>query len=280
VRTDTTGKWVSVASAAGLATGSAYLLFGPSPLSNDQRLEGIVTLTAVYFVIIWTRRGDWVPGEAVEAERSRLRNTIVATAGILLNAPMTQHSGPTGVGGERTEEIESRKFTELLIDYYAHALAHARRSARTSACSAVLGGVLLLVGLGMSIWHAASDGGVYASSVSSAAGVITTTVSLLFQRDARQALAHLEGQTDKLRQDGGARRHMARALVVLKDVEDPVLRDRLRAGLIIKLASAQVSDFPPLTDGSAARSSRSDALHADAADEGPARRSIHAVGDQ
>jgi hypothetical protein len=139
---------------------------------------------------------------------------------------------------------EVTKLTRLLIDYYAHALAHAKDSARTSRRFSILGITLLFAGLGVAMWRAGSNGSIYLSLTSSASGVITTAISLLFQRDARQALAHLEGQTDKLRQDSAARRQMARALRLLDTVLDAELKDQLRAGLIVKLASAQLGDFP------------------------------------
>jgi hypothetical protein len=75
------------------------------------------------------------------------------------------------------------------------------------------------------------------------AGVVTNAIGILFHRQANRALTHMEGQTQLLRQDMRSEREAREALELLIGVEDQRLRDRLRAGLILRLADATLPDL-------------------------------------
>lgn len=173
----------------------------------------------------------------VATERSRLERSVLG------NVQTEADGEPTKASS--TESDESDQFTRLLIEYYAHGLAQAKRSFVASLVSSMLGGAVLLVGVALAIFKAESTGGQYASIVVSLAGVLTNATGVLFHRQSHRALLHMEGQTTLLRQDMRADRESHDALALLSDVESGALRDQLRAGLILRLANAKLPSFDP-----------------------------------
>ncbi|WP_405440808.1 hypothetical protein OG373_26745 [Streptomyces avidinii] len=154
-------------------------------------------------------------------------------------------AGPAGrkfqdVGGIR-ETVERRdEFTPILVEYYAYGLTQARSSFATSQRFAGAGAAILLLGIGLAVWKAEAGGELYLGIVTSSAGLVTALIGQLFHRRADIALKHMADQTASLRDDRRAAETTQQAIELLDTVEDPVLRARLQAGLIMKLSGAEL----------------------------------------
>ncbi|MFG2991285.1 hypothetical protein ACGFZK_18705 [Streptomyces sp. NPDC048257] len=142
---------------------------------------------------------------------------------------------PEAQAGERRDE-----FTPMLVEYYAYGLTQARSSFVTSQRFAGVGAAILLAGVGLAVWKAEVGGELYLGIVTSSAGVVTTLIGQLFHRRADIALQHMADQTASLRDDRRAAETTQQAIELLDTVEDPGLRARLQAGLIMKLSGAEL----------------------------------------
>jgi hypothetical protein len=109
-------------------------------------------------------------------------------------------------------------------------------------CS-ILGGLVLIAGVALAIFRADTNGEVYAGVVTSVAGVLTTSIGVLFHQQANRALKHMEDQTNKLRQDMKAESDAGTALELLDKVADDGLRGRLQAALILRFSAAELPDI-------------------------------------
>ncbi|WP_371637553.1 TRADD-N-associated membrane domain-containing protein [Streptomyces zaomyceticus] len=156
------------------------------------------------------------------------------------SAPSSEPSKSTAAGRQR---IDDDRFAELLIEYYAYGLTQARRSFLTSQIFSAMGAGVLIFGIALAIWRAETSGDMYAGIVTSCSGVVATIIGHLFHRRADLALAHMAKQTDALRDDMRAERDAEQAVLLLAEVEDPEVKTRLQAGLIMKLSGAEM---PPL----------------------------------
>jgi membrane protein implicated in regulation of membrane protease activity len=210
-----------------------------------------------------------------EKERTRLRNDVLGPAGrteptvINLGTDSTLHinevitgavgakspdaSGSTDTSLDSTEETRvsqaditasahNARFALLLVDYYAYGLTQARRSFAVSLACSMLGGLVLIAGVALAIFRADTNGEVYAGVVTSVAGVLTTSIGVLFHQQANRALKHMEDQTNKLRQDMKAERDAGTAVELLEKVTDNRLRGRLQAALILRFSGAELPD--------------------------------------
>lgn len=142
---------------------------------------------------------------------------------------------------EEVREHENTRFILLLIDYYAHGLIQARRNSMASLVSAGVGITIVIAGAAFAIFSARSGTGVTAAIVVSISGALTNAIGVLFHRQANRALTHLEGQTQNLREDMRTDRETRKAINLISDVDDPELRNRLRAGVILQLAQAKLA---------------------------------------
>ncbi|RPK74473.1 hypothetical protein EES42_08385 [Streptomyces sp. ADI95-17] len=128
---------------------------------------------------------------------------------------------------------------------YAYGLTQSQRSFLTSQVFSVLGGGVLLIGIGLAIWRAETSGDLYASMVTTTAGIVTTVIGRLFHRESDKALKHMASETDALRDDMRAERSAEQAILLLAEVDDPEIKARLQAGLIMRFAG---SEMPALRD--------------------------------
>ncbi|MEV7523378.1 hypothetical protein [Streptomyces sp. NPDC091371] len=142
---------------------------------------------------------------------------------------------PLGPSEERRDE-----FTPLLVEYYAYGLTQARSSFATSQRFAGAGALILLFGVGLAVWKAETSGDLYLGIVTGSAGLVVTLIGQLFHRRADLALRHMAAQTASLRDDRRAVESMRQAVRLLDAVEDPELRGRIQAGLIMKLSGAEL----------------------------------------
>ncbi|WP_234327651.1 TRADD-N-associated membrane domain-containing protein [Streptomyces sp. NRRL F-2664] len=163
------------------------------------------------------------------------------------DGPATALPGPRkfeDVGGGRGAHarLGDRRddFTPILVEYYAYGLTQARSSFGTSQRFAGAGAAILLVGIGLAIRRAETGGELYLGIVTSATGLVTALIGQLFHRRADLALRHMADQTAALRDDRRAAETTQQAIGLLETVDDPELRARLQAGLIMKLSGAEL----------------------------------------
>ncbi len=128
---------------------------------------------------------------------------------------------------------------------YAYGLTQSQRSFLMSQVFSVLGGGVLLTGIGLAIWRAETNGDLYAAIVTTTAGVVTTVIGRLFHRESDKALKHMASETDALRDDMRAERSAEQAILLLAEVDDPKIKARLQAGLIMRFAG---SEMPGIRD--------------------------------
>ncbi|WP_225884725.1 TRADD-N-associated membrane domain-containing protein [Streptomyces sp. fd1-xmd] len=189
-------------------------------------------------------------GGGFERRRNEERERLLAHLGTETAGPATAAVvGPRkfeDVGGIRTPhpqaELGDRRddFTPILVEYYAYGLTQARSSFGTSQRFAGAGAAILLLGIGLAVRKAETGGELYLGIVTSATGLVTTLIGQLFHRRADIALQHMADQTAALRDDRRAAETTQQAIGLLETVDDPELRARLQAGLIMKLSGAEL----------------------------------------
>ncbi|MFF0550248.1 hypothetical protein ACFYUL_14915 [Streptomyces sp. NPDC004311] len=146
-----------------------------------------------------------------------------------------RHRPPPARLGDRRDD-----FTPMLVEYYAYGLTQARSSFATSQRFAGVGAAILLVGVGLAVWKAEAGGEFYLGIVTSSTGLVTALIGQLFHRRADIALRHMAAQTAALRDDRRAAETAQQAIDLLDAVDDPGLKARLQAGLIMKLSGAEL----------------------------------------
>ncbi|MFD7578912.1 hypothetical protein [Kitasatospora sp. NPDC059817] len=217
------------------------------------------------FMVAWNVLGGSYK-KSVEENRDRIRRELRITAGdnaIELPSPVAEdqpaEGGPTTVNDRRHYEIhvhqadpeaqraerEEQTFTILLADYYAHGLAQAQRSSVVSLAASVFGGLVLLAGVALAIWKSETTGEVYAAVVTNVSGLVTGVIGVLFHRQGRLALQHMEGQAQHLRLDMRTERGFRQALRLVDQIEDASLKAQLQAALILQFSGAQLPDIKP-----------------------------------
>ncbi|MGC4996397.1 TRADD-N-associated membrane domain-containing protein [Streptomyces sp. DT195] len=158
------------------------------------------------------------------------------------NSTIYNISFEAGAAEARRAEREEQRFAVLLADYYAHGLTQAQRSSLVSLVFSGFGCLMLFVGVGLAIWRSETTGDLYATMVTNVTGIVTGVVGVLFHRQARRALEHLEGQTRLLRQDMRSERGIRQAVQIVDVVEDPELKARLQAALVLQFTEASLPD--------------------------------------
>ncbi|WP_405425220.1 hypothetical protein [Streptomyces erythrochromogenes] len=205
-------------------------------------------VVAAVLVVVVTERSL---GGGFERKRNEERERLLAHLGTETAGPTVAVPGPRkfeDVGGIRTvhplpqAELGDRRddFTPILVEYYAYGLTQARSSFGTSQRFAGAGAAILLLGIGLAVRKAEAGGELYLGIVTSATGLVTTLIGQLFHRRADIALQHMADQTAALRDDRRAAETTQQAIGLLETVDDPELRARLQAGLIMKLSGAEL----------------------------------------
>ncbi|MGZ9930756.1 TRADD-N-associated membrane domain-containing protein [Streptomyces sp. NC-S4] len=201
----------------------------------------VVAAVAVALALMERSRGAGFERKRDE-ERARLqaslaepeeRPAVLPGGGKFQDVGGIQH--PAAQLGDRRDD-----FTPILVEYYAYGLTQARSSFATSQRFAGVGAAILLLGVGLAVWKAEGGGELYLGIVTSSAGLVTTLIGQLFHRRADIALKHMADQTASLRDDRRAAETTQQAIELLDTVEDPGLRARLQAGLIMKLSGAEL----------------------------------------
>ncbi|GHF03938.1 TRADD-N-associated membrane domain-containing protein [Streptomyces griseoluteus] len=146
-----------------------------------------------------------------------------------------------GSGARRRDD----QFASVLVEYYSYGLTQARRSFYASQVISAVGVLVILSGVTLAIWRAETSGDMFASIVTSCSGVVSTVIGQLVHRRADIALKHMADQTEALRADMLAERAGEQAIALLAGVTDPEVKTRLQAGLIMKLAGAEMPAIGP-----------------------------------
>ncbi|MFE4752420.1 hypothetical protein ACFRIB_19435 [Streptomyces mirabilis] len=221
-----------------------------------------ITTSAVAIVVtaIGATVGLWAARRGFEREQ---RETAKRLVGSGLDGAFTWGDFETGnvrivdrESGESDDKgtqphANARKrndqFASVLIEYYSYGLTQARRSFYASQVISAVGVLVILFGVTLAIWRAETTGDMFASIVTSCSGVVSTVIGQLVHRRADIALRHMADQTEALRADMSAERAGDQAIVLLAEVTDPEVKTRLQAGLIMKLAGAEMPEIgsPP-----------------------------------
>jgi hypothetical protein len=186
------------------------------------------------------------------AERERLKEEVLSPLTdpdrfVIGQADAVRHE-------ETQHEVEGRSheqavtsrdavYDQLLINDYALGLTQARRAFTISIIFSVLGGAVLILGISLAIFRADTGGQVAGAAITSAAGVLTSGLSQLFQAQSSKALKHLESQAVELRKDVRAQTNAATAQRLLEEIADHELRSRLQAALILEFTGAKLPDL-------------------------------------
>ncbi|MFC9280318.1 hypothetical protein [Streptomyces collinus] len=163
-------------------------------------------------------------------------------------AVVDQEGGEPDGDGTRPEGGARRRddqFASVLVEYYSYGLTQARRSFYASQVISAVGVLVILSGVTLAIWRAETSGDMFASIVTSCSGVVSTVIGQLVHRRADIALKHMADQTEALRADMRAERAGEQAIALLAEVTDPEVKTRLQAGLIMKLAGAEMPAIAP-----------------------------------
>lgn len=205
--------------------------------------------TGIVVVGIGAVWGEWRRTRGFEARRDAERARLLAGLGAAGPGDGEGDGDPrlvdAGRGGAAEPGDRRDDFTPILVEYYAYGLAQARSSFVTSQRFAGIGAAVLLFGVGLAVWKAESAGDAYIGVVTSSVGLVVTLVGQLFHRRADLALRHMAAQSAALREDRRAAESTRRAIGLLEEVADPVLRGRLQAGLIMKLSGAELPPSAP-----------------------------------
>jgi hypothetical protein len=160
-------------------------------------------------------------------------------------APAQKEASPAGQASPQEAHTPSRDavYDQLLINDYALGLTQARRAFNVSMAFSILGGLVLVLGVALAIFRAATGGQVAGAAITSAAGVLTSGLSQLFREQSTKALKHLESQAVELRKDVRAQTNAATAQRLLEEIADDELRSHLQAALILEFTGAKLPDL-------------------------------------
>ncbi|MFE9300538.1 hypothetical protein [Streptomyces sp. NPDC006856] len=217
--------------------------------------EAITAAGAVLIGITTALLTAWVTfrsGRGLERDRKevevQLRGAVFGDGAVVVS-PSDVGEVEEGDTRERPlaaqQRVDDDRFAELLVQRYAYGLTQSQRSFLTSQVFSVLGGGVLLTGVGLAIWRAETSGDLYAAIVTTTAGIVTTVIGRLFHRESDKALKHMASETDALRDDMRAERSAEQAILLLAEVDDPEIKARLQAGLIMRFAG---SEMPAVRD--------------------------------
>jgi hypothetical protein len=183
------------------------------------------------------------PFGTIDEEAERTRERINRHAG----RPSIYFAGDVGgtlnlqVGSESADEaavrasVALRRQEEILLEIYTQGLAQAKLSFRISVFFAGVGASLLLVGVGLAVVRAPSDGERYATIVAGVAGTVTNLISGVFFLQSNRARKNMGEQGVMLREESQEDRRVNTARELAASIGNEDLRDRVRADLALLL---------------------------------------------
>jgi hypothetical protein len=107
----------------------------------------------------------------------------------------------------------------------------------------VLGGIVLVADVAFGVFRADTGAKITTAAITGVLGILVSGLSQLFRDQSTKAVKHLEGQAVELRKDVREQTNAAAAVRLLADVNDPELRSRLQAALILEFTGAKLPDL-------------------------------------
>ncbi|MGM1057849.1 TRADD-N-associated membrane domain-containing protein [Saccharothrix sp. Mg75] len=138
-----------------------------------------------------------------------------------------QFGGRVTLDGKIDAYSERRQ--SFLFDFYSQAFKQAEITFRMSFIFMAIGAAVVLVGGGLALLRGGGPGLNYAALVSSVSGVIIGTCGGAFALHANRARKHLTEQAEKIEKDLQSDRRVQQTLQLIEQVDDQVLRDRLKS---------------------------------------------------
>lgn len=182
-----------------------------------------------------------------EAQRTRERINREAGHRIQFNAPINGTLNidiPVDASDEATARTSEslRKQEELLFEIYTQGLAQAKVSFRISVFFAAIGASLLLVGVGLSVARASTDGEKYSTIVAGVAGVVTNLISGVFFLQSNRARKNMGEQGVMMREESQEDRRVNMARELAASISDEDLRNGVRADLARHLVAGSAGN--------------------------------------
>ncbi|TVT60121.1 hypothetical protein FNH05_04915 [Amycolatopsis rhizosphaerae] len=128
----------------------------------------------------------------------------------------------------------------ILREIYTQGLAQAKVSFKVSIIFASIGSSLLLLGIGLAVFYARSNGEQYASIVAGTAGIVTNLTSGVFFVQSNRARANMATQGTMLREESQEDRRLNAARELAGAIDDEELRNQTRATLARTLLKVDV----------------------------------------
>jgi hypothetical protein len=127
----------------------------------------------------------------------------------------------------------------ILREIYTQGLAQAKVSFRVSIIFASVGASFLLLGIGLAIVNAESNGNQYASIVAGAAGIVINLTSSVFFVQSNRARRNMGQQGVMLREESQEDRRLSASRELAGAISDEELRNRVRADLALSLVGVE-----------------------------------------
>jgi hypothetical protein len=138
-----------------------------------------------------------------------------------------------------SESLEKQE--SILREIYTQGLAQARVSFRISIIFASVGAGFLLIGIGLAIFNADSNGSKYASIVAGTAGVVVNLTSGVFFVQSNRARKNMGDQGMLLREESQEDRRLNAAREFAGSISSIKLRDEVQAQLALKILDAKAN---------------------------------------
>lgn len=211
-------------------------------LGTSFIIAGIILVAGATIYLLYTMV-DIRLKRAAREEAHRLR-MIFESSSDSGHTPRGDDPNPPPPPLAGDQRVDDDKFAELLIEYYAWGLTQARLTTTLSLICSGLGIAVIVGGAALAVWNAETTGGLYASIVTSLAGVVSTVIGHLGHRRADAAMGHMTQQSEALRQDMRRERELEASIRLVREVADPALRSHLQAALTLRLGEASLPDLP------------------------------------
>jgi len=127
----------------------------------------------------------------------------------------------------------------ILREIYTQGMAQAKVSFRVSIFFASIGSAFLMLGIGLAIYHADTNGEKYASVVAGTAGVVINLTASVFFVQSNRARKSMGEQGVLLREESQEDRRLNAARELTGSINDESLKNEVRAKLALTLLGAE-----------------------------------------
>ena len=105
-------------------------------------------------------------------------------------------------------------------------------------------GLVLLTGVGLAVWHAASNGQRYAAIVAQVSGTVINLLAGVFFLQSNRTRKDMGAQGVMLRDDSRSDRRLRAAGLLVDNISDEELRNQTRAQMALQLIDSNAVVFP------------------------------------